>query len=148
MAVKPIPEGYQSVTPYLIVEGAAELIDFVQEAFGAEQRFRMDTPDGSVAHAEVTIGDSVVMTADASEEWPAKPGALHLYVEDCDTVFRRAVAAGATEIQEPRNEFYGDRSGCVRDPAGNIWWVVTHVEDVPEDEMAQRAEAWAAQQPR
>lgn len=116
MAVKPIPEGYHSVTPYLIVEGAAELLDFLREAFGAEQRVRMDTPDGSVAHAEVTIGDSVVMLADASEQWPANPGALHLYVEDCDTVYRRALEAGATEIQAPRDEFYGDRSGCVRDP--------------------------------
>jgi PhnB protein len=147
MAVRPIPEGYRSVTPYLIVEGAAELIDFMREAFAAEQRFRMDAPGGSVAHAEVTIGDSVVMVADATGEWPASRSTLHLYVEDCDTVYRRAVDAGATAVREPRDEFYGDRSGCARDPAGNAWWIVTHVEDVPEDELARRAEAWAAQQP-
>jgi PhnB protein len=147
MAVKAIPEGYHTVTPYLIVEGADELLDFVREAFAADQRFRMDAPDGSVGHAEVTIGDSVVMLADASEQWPARPGSLHLYVEDCDGVYQRAVEAGATSLEEPNDKFYGDRSGCVRDPAGNVWWITTHVEDVPEEEMARRAEAWAAQQP-
>jgi|SRR5918992_4771769 PhnB protein len=147
MVVKPIPEGYHSVTPYLIVKGAGGLLDFLKQAFGAEQRFRMDRPDGSVGHAEVTIGDSVVMLAEASEQWPVMPGSIHLYVEDCDDAYRRAIEAGATSLQEPENQFYGDRSGGVRDPFGNVWWIVTHVEDVPEEELAARAEAWAAQQP-
>jgi PhnB protein len=147
MVVKPIPEGYHSVTPYLIVKGANELLDFVKQGFGAEQRFRMDRPDGSVGHAEVTIGDSVVMLAEASEQWPVMPGSIHLYVEDCDDAYRRAIEAGAMSLQEPENQFYGDRSGGVRDPFGNVWWIVTHVEDVPEDELARRAEAWTAQQP-
>jgi PhnB protein len=146
MAAKPIPEGYQSVTPYLIVEGAEKLLDFVNQAFGAEERFRMDGPDGSVAHAEVRIGDSVVMLADASEQWPATPGNIHLYVEDCDETYRRALEAGATSVQELADQFYGDRSGGVRDPVGNLWWIVTHVEDVSEEEIKTRAEQWAAQQ--
>jgi PhnB protein len=147
MVVKPIPEGYHSVTPYLIVKGADGLLDFLKQAFGAEQRFRMDRPDGSVGHAEVTIGDSVVMLAEASEQWPVMPGSIHLYLENCDDAYRRAIEAGATSLQEPENQFYGDRSGGVRDPFGNVWWIVTHVEDVPEEELAARAEAWAAQQP-
>ena len=146
MAVQPIPEGYSTVTPYLIVEGADTLLDFVKRAFGAEQRFRMDRADGTVGHAEVTIGNSVVMLAEAGEEWTAMPGGIHLYVEDCDTTYGRALDAGATSLQEPANQFYGDRSGGVRDPAGNVWWITTHVEDVPPDELERRAQKWATRE--
>ncbi len=146
MAVKPIPDGYHTVTPYLIVEGADELLEFAKEAFGAEETVRMPKPDGSVAHAEVRIGDSVVMLGDAGEPWPPMPAAIHLYVDDCDTAYRRALEAGATSVQEPADQFYGDRSAGVRDPVGNVWWLATHVEDLSEEEIAKRAEEWTAQQ--
>jgi PhnB protein len=143
--VEPVPEGYQTVTPYLIVEGADGLIDFLKQAFGAEQRGpRMVAADGSIGHAEVRIGDSIVMVADANEQFPAKPGLLHLYLPDCDATYQRALEAGATSTQEPTDQFYGDRSAAVTDPSGNTWWISTHVEDVSEDEMAKRVEEWAA----
>ena len=146
MTTNPIPAGYHTVTPYLIVEGADALIEFLRRAFDAEVAFRMDKPDGSVAHAEVTIGDSRVMIGEAGGEWAPMPAGLHLYVEDCDTVYKSALEAGATSVREPQNEFYGDRSAGVRDAAGNTWWIATHVEDVSEEEMARRAQEWAAQQ--
>lgn len=150
MTVKPIPEGYHSVTPYLVVDGCNGLIEFMKQAFDAEETFRMDGPGGTVAHAEVRIGDSIVMAGDPSStgetEVPPMPTMLHLYLEDCDKTYQKAIEAGATSIREPRNEFYGDRSGGVKDAFGNQWWISTHVEDVPPDEMAKRAEEWQAQQ--
>jgi PhnB protein len=146
MAVNPIPEGYRTVTPYLVVEGAASVLDFVKQAFGAEEKFRMDTPDGKIGHAEVQIGDSIVMMGDAGAEHPAMPAMIHLYLEDCDATYERALAAGATSEREPTDQFYGDRSAGVRDSTGNLWWIATHVEDVPEDEMAKRIEAATAAQ--
>jgi PhnB protein len=145
--VDPIPEGYHTVTPYLIVEGADELIEFVKQAFGGQEQYRMAAPDGSIGHAQVQIGDSVVMLADASEQYPATSSQLHLYVGDCDATYRRALEAGASPTREPTNEFYGDRTAVVTDPVGITWSIATHVEDVPEEEMARRAEeAWAARQ--
>ena len=146
MSAQAIPEGYRTVTPYVIVDGAAGVIEFAKRAFDAEERFRMDREDGTVGHAEIVIGDSVVMVADASGEWPAMPGGLHLYVEDCDATYARALEAGATTIREPADQFYGDRSGGVRDAAGNVWWITTHVEDVSPEEMERRAREWAASQ--
>lgn len=146
MATDPIPAGYHTVTPYLIVEGAARIIDFAKRAFNAELSFRMDQPDGSIGHAEIKIGDSKVMLADAGEQWSPMPAMLHLYVDDCDAVYKRALEAGATSLREPRDEFYGDRSAGVRDAAGNSWWIATHVEDVSDEEMARRAQEYAAQQ--
>ena len=146
MSVNPIPDGYQAVTPYLIVDGAAALLDFVRDAFSAEERLRMEQPNGTIGHAEVAIGDSVIMLGDAGEEWQAMPAFIHLYVDDCDAVFDKALEAGGTPVREPANQFYGDRSATVRDPLGNMWGIATHVEDVPEDELAKRAEEWAAQQ--
>lgn len=139
MTVQPIPEGYRSVTPYLLVERADALLDFTRRAFDAEERTRMDRPDGTVGHAEIVIGDSVVMVGEAGGDWPAMPASLHVYVEDCDATYARALEAGGTSVQEPADQFYGDRSSGVRDPVGNVWWIVTHVEDVPEEEMARRA---------
>ena len=146
MSAQPIPEGYNTVTPYLVIEGADEVLEFVKQAFGAEERFRMDREDGTIGHAEVTIGDSVVMLAEAGGEWTSMPGGLHLYVEDCDATYARALEAGAESVREPEDQFYGDRSGGVRDRAGNLWWITTHVEDVPPEEMERRAQEWAAQQ--
>lgn len=139
MAVKPIPEGYHTVTPYLVVEGAAGLIDFLKQAFDAEEIFRMPGPNDTIGHAEVKIGNSMIMLADASAEHPASACMICLYVEDVDTLYQRAVAAGATSIKEPANQFYGDRSGGVKDASGVNWWISTHVEDVSPEELQKRA---------
>jgi len=140
MPVKPIPDGYHSITPYLIVNGAAKVIDFLKQAFGAEETIRMPSPYGGIGHAEVRIGDSVVMLADAGGPYLAKPGNLMLYVPNVDEVYKKALAAGAKSDREPADQFYGDRSAGVVDSAGNRWWISTHVEDVPPDELRRRAE--------
>lgn len=139
----PIPQGYGTVTPFLRVADAAKLIDFLKQAFAAEVTFRMDGPDGSVMHAEVKIGDSMVMIgqAPAGQEMRAM---LNLYVPDTDALYNSAMAAGATSIREPANQFYGDRSGGVRDVCGNEWWMATHIEDVSQEEMERRMAAMAA----
>lgn len=147
MAVKPVPEGYHTVTPYLIVNGAAKAIDFYKQAFGARECFRVDGPDGRIGHAEIRIGDSIVMLSDEHPEIGARgpqsiggtPVTLALYLENVDQVFQRAVDAGATVLRPVQNQFYGDRSGSVTDPFGHIWHIATHVEDVPPDEMERRA---------
>jgi uncharacterized glyoxalase superfamily protein PhnB len=137
MAVKAIPEGFHSVTPYVLVEDGAKFIDFVQQAFGAELCERMENPDGSVRHAQVKIGDSFVMLGKPQGE--GMPASLYLYVPDCDAVYQRALAAGATSIMEPADQFYGDRGAGVTDPCGNLWWIGTHIEDVSSEELARRA---------
>jgi PhnB protein len=126
------------------VEDAERLLAFLKQAFAAEETIRMPAPDGSIAHAEARIGDSVVMMGQASEQWSPMPGSIHLYVEDCDAAYARALDAGATSVREPADQFYGDRSSGVRDPTGNVWWIVTHVEDVPEEEIRRRAQARGA----
>jgi PhnB protein len=146
MAVKPIPEGYHAVTPYLVVEGAATTLEFLKQAFGAEEKLRMEMPNGSIGHAEAKIGDSIVMLGDAGEQNPAMPAMIHLYVDDCDATYEKALAAGGTSEREPTDQFYGDRSAGVRDQAGNLWWIATHVEDVPEEELTKRMEEAVAQQ--
>lgn len=137
MSVKPIPDGYHSVTPYLAVKGAAGLIDFMKEAFGAEEAFRMG--DNPIMHAEMRIGDSMVMLGDAQDE--VMPAQIHLYMPDVDATYQRALKAGAKSTREPENQFYGDRSAGVKDAFGNTWWIATHIEDVPPEEMARRAQA-------
>lgn len=139
MAVKPIPDGYRTVTPYLVIERAPECIEFIKQAFDGRERFRMDNPDGTIGHAEVEIGDSVVMIGSAGAENPPIPAMIHLYVEDCDKTFARALEAGAEKVRDLETMFYGDRSGGVRDGSGNTWWITTHVEDVSPEEMAARA---------
>jgi PhnB protein len=146
MAVKPIPEGYHTVTPYLIVEGAQQLLDFLKQGFGATERFSMPGPDGKIGHAEVQIGNSVVMLADANPRWKPTKTMLYLYVEDVDAVYKKAVAAGGKSVMEPANQFYGDRSANVEDAFGNHWGIATHVEDVPMDEIEKRAAAFQKQQ--
>lgn len=145
MAPKNPPPGYSSVTPYLVVDNSAEAIDFYRRAFGAEERLRMEH-EGKVGHAELSIGDSVIMLSDAWPEWGyrsattigATPVSLMLYVDDCDAVFDRAVAAGAIVRSPVQDQFYGDRSGNLTDPFGHQWTIGTHKEDVPPEEMDRR----------
>jgi PhnB protein len=129
MSVAPKPDGYSTVSPYLVAEGAQRVVDFLQQAFGATALRRYERPDGSLMHAEVRVGDTVVMLADASAQWPAFPAWMHVYVADADDVYRRALAAGGVSVQEPQQR-QGDpeRRAGVRDPAGNTWWMATQVE--------------------
>jgi PhnB protein len=139
--VKPIPDNYQVVTPYLVVQGAEKLINFLKQAFGARETERISMPDGSIGHAEVRIGDSVIMMSDAREDmWKAMPSSIYLYVEDCDTIYKRALDVGATSLMEPKDQFYGDRSGGVKDPVGNHWFIATHKEDLTKEELDKRTE--------
>ncbi|HLL88022.1 MAG TPA: VOC family protein [Tepidisphaeraceae bacterium] len=145
--VRPIPEGYHTVTPYLRCREAAKAIEFYKAAFGAEEVFRMPGPGGTIMHAEVRIGDSFVMVSDEFPNWGAKGPqsyggttvGLHLYVADADAAFARATAAGATVMMPLTNQFWGDRYGKLQDPFGHEWSVSQHVEDVPPDEMERRA---------
>ena len=139
-AVRPIPEGYHTVTPWIISKATARLLDFVKEAFGAEELARVHVEDGSIGHAEVRIGDSVVMMFDAKADWPETPWFLRLYVEDCDAVYQQALKAGATLVTEVTYLFVGDRVGRVRDPFGNLWWIQTRIEDLDYEEMETRAQ--------
>lgn len=143
--VKPIPDGYRTVTPYLKADDASAILSFLERAFGATILQRALGPDGKVMHAEARIGDSMVMLADANDQWPAAPATLYLYVEDVDSVYRQAIEAGARSILEPQDMFYGDRSGGITDPAGNQWWIATHVEDVTLAEMDRRRAEQAQQ---
>ena len=146
-SVKPIPDGYHAVTPYLIINGAAAAIDFYKKAFGAVELFRMADPNGKVGHAEIRIGDSPIMLADEFPTMGAKgpksfggsPISLYLYVENVDRTADQAVAAGAKLTQPVSDKFYGDRSGQLEDPFGHTWNIATHTEDVPADELARRA---------
>ena len=141
MAVKAKPDGYHSVTPYLAVDGAARLIDFVKHAFKAEEVMRLGAPGDRIGHAEVRIGDTLVMVADAHDGRQPMQAMLHVYVSDADATYQRALKAGGSSVQAPEDQFYGDRSGAVRDPAGNLWWIATHIEDVSPEELHRRAEA-------
>jgi PhnB protein len=125
-AVNPIPEGFHSITPYLIVEGADRFLEFLKQAFGAEQKLRVPKPDGTIMHAEVRIGDSAVELADANAQYPARPTAIHMYVSDADAVYQRAIQAGATSTHEPVDQPYGDREAGVKDAFGNYWYIATH----------------------
>ncbi len=144
METKPIPDGYGAVTPYLIVEGVAELVSFLERAFGAKASGLLDRPDGSVMHAEVRIGDSAVMMGEPMGEFGPMPASLFLYVEDCDATYARALEAGGVSVMEVTTMHHaGERYGGVLDPSGNIWWIATHVEDVSWEEQARRIEAGA-----
>ena len=138
MTVQPIPAGYHTVTPWIISRDTAGLIDYVQKAFDATEIARVVSEDGSIGHAEVRIGNSVVMMFDAKPDWPPTPGFLRLYVEDADAVHRQAVAAGGTSVTEVTHLFFGDRVGRVRDPFGNLWWIQTRVEDLTMEELETR----------
>jgi PhnB protein len=146
--VKPIPDGYHSVTPYLIIKGGADAIEFYKKAFGATELFRMEH-EGKVGHAEIKIGDSPIMLADESTEMGYKspttlggtPISIMIYVDDVDTIFKQAIAAGGEQQKPVQDQFYGDRSGTLRDPFGHVWHVATHTEDVSPQEMEKRMAA-------
>jgi PhnB protein len=133
----PVPAGYATVTPYLCVTDAGKLIEFLKQAFDAQLLFKMDGPGGRIMHAEMTIGDSRIMLAQP-EPGKETNAMIHLYLPDVDAVYKRALAAGATSVREPADQFYGDRSAGVRDQFGNHWYIATHVEDVSEEEMQRR----------
>jgi PhnB protein len=149
MAVRPVPEGYNTLTPYLSIRGAADAIEFYKKAFGATEVMRMAQPDGRIGHAELQLGDSRLMLADEHPEMDFRsprslggtPVMLHLYVDDVDTVVGRAVAAGAKVLRPIQDQFYGDRSGTVADPYGHVWHVSTHKEDLSMAEIGKRAAA-------
>ncbi len=146
MAVKAIPDGYHSLTPYLIIKGAAQAIDFYKRAFGARELLRLEGPNGTIGHAEILVGDSPVMLADACQEmghggpehYGGTPVSFMFYVEDVDAAFDRAVAAGAKVKRPVQDQFYGDRTGTVEDPFGHVWSIGTHKEDVPPEEINRR----------
>ena len=148
MAVKPIPDGYHSLTPYLIVDGGAEALEYYKTAFGATELFRMEH-EGKIGHAEMKIGDSPFMLADQNLQMGYKgpkayggtPVSLMIYVDDCDTIYNKAIAAGGTEYKPLQDQFYGDRSGTLTDPFGHVWTISTHKEDVSEEEMEKRLAA-------
>jgi len=160
MAIQPIPDGYHTATPYLIVKGAGPAIEFYKRAFGASEVMRMDGPNGRIGHAEIRIGNSPIMLADEYPEMGFRspqslseaganmkpPVSILLYVEDVDARFKKAIAAGAKELKPLQDQFYGDRSGTLQDPFGHVWTIATHKEDVSPDEMKKRAEAFLKQQ--
>lgn len=138
--VKAVPEGYHTVCPYIVVSGVGKLIDFVKQVFGATERYVSRRPDGTVMHAEVMIGDSIVMMGEGANI-KSFPAMLHLYMEDCDAVYRRAIEAGAKSVREPADQPYGDRSAGVEDAFGNQWYIATHIEDVSPEELERRMKA-------
>jgi PhnB protein len=153
MATKPIPEGYNTLSTYLTVDDAAQAMEYYKKAFGAKERMRMDAPDGKIAHAELEIGDSLVMLSDPFPQATTRPpkelggtsASVFMYVEDADATVKQAVDAGATITMEVADQFWGDRFGSIQDPFGHSWSIATHVEDVPPEQMAERAkEAMAA----
>jgi uncharacterized glyoxalase superfamily protein PhnB len=147
MSVKPIPDGFHTVTPYLTVKGAAKVIEFLKKAFDAEvSKEPIRRPEGTIMHAEVKIGDSRVMIADENEYAKATPSTLYLYLPDVDNTYRKAIAAGGEAVMEPMDMFYGDRCGCVKDASGNRWNVATRKEDIAPKELARRAEAFLKEQ--
>ena len=149
MNVKPVPEGHHTVTPYLAIKYGVQALEFYKRAFGATEESKLVTPDGRLGHAEIRLGDSLIMLSDEFPEYGGKspqtlggsPVNIHLYVEDVDAFFKKAVAAGAKERKPVMDQFYGDRSGQLEDPFGHLWWVATHKEDVPPQEMQRRVEA-------
>jgi len=140
MAVKPVPEGYHTATPYLVVSGVAAVIDFLKATFGAEEiHQRMSRPDGAIMHAEVKIGDSPIMFGEPMGQFQPMPASIYLYVPDTDAAYQRALKAGGKSLMEPADQFYGDRNAGVQDPAGNVWWIATHIEDVAPEELVRRS---------
>ena len=153
MATQAVPEGYHTLTAYLAVDDAAAAIEYYQRAFGAKESVRMEGPDGKIGHAELEIGDSRVMLADPHPQTTARPPkeiggttcGVFMYVEDVDEVAQQAIDAGGTMLTPPEDMFWGDRFGSITDPFGHVWHIATHVEDVPPEEMAERAEKWQAE---
>lgn len=148
MSAQPIPSGHHTVTPYLTIKHGAKALEFYKKAFGATETFKLMMPDGRLGHAEIRLGDSLIMLSDEFPEYGGKapetlggsPVSIHLYVEDVDALFKRALAAGAKERKPVMDQFYGDRSGQLEDPFGHLWWVATHKEDVPSAELQRRVQ--------
>lgn len=139
--INPAPEGFHTVTPYLVVPGIGKIIDFAKQAFGATERQRFARPDGRIQHAELKIGDSIIMLGEPQEASKAMPSTLYVYVPDTDATYQRAIKAGGRSLREPRDEIYGDRTAGVEDSSGNQWWIGTHMEDVAPEELERRARA-------
>lgn len=146
MAVKPIPEGYHTITPYLVVTEVADLVDFLKQAFDASEIRRTTLPGGKILNVEMTIGDSVLLIAGARSGHEIMLGSIYLYVEDTDVVYKRALEAGAISMMEPEDQFYGDRNAGVKDTLGNHWWIATRVENVSNEEAQKRVAARVEQQ--
>ena len=146
-SVKAVPEGMHTVTPFLVVDGANELIRFIEQSFDGKVTSIMKTKEGRVMHAGVQIGDSQIMVTDSTEKYPAGNTRLYLYVDDVDATYNNAIKAKGTSLREPTDEFYGDRSSGVKDAWGNEWWIATHVEDVDDEEMEKRAKEFSAGAP-
>jgi len=140
MPVEYKPAEYHTVTPYLVVNGAEQLMAFIVDVLDGTETVRMAGPDGRIAHAEMRVGDSRIMLADAPEPDAVASAMLHLYAPDSDSTYQRAIEAGAISLREPQDEFYGDRMGGIKDPSGNMWWIASHVEDVSDEEMKRRQE--------
>jgi PhnB protein len=140
----PIPEGYHTITPYLLVSDVAALMEFLTKAYGATERGKLAGPDGLIVHAEMLVGNSIVMMGQPEKAEDIRRTMLHMYVPDVDAAYQRCLAAGAVSVREPKNQFYGDRSGSVKDPTGNDWYIATHVEDVSMEEMERRMKAQQA----
>ena len=140
MSVNPIPEGYHTITPYLVIQDARKFITFLQKAFDAIEIEHSQSADGKIKHAEIKIGDSMIMLTDASEQYPAVPGQFYLYVKDIDLVYKQTLIAGAESVMEPADQFYGDRNAGVKDSFGNTWWIGTHIENVTSEEIKKREE--------
>ena len=143
--VKHIPEGFHTITPYLLLKDVKNFLVFLRNAYDAEDISTSETPDGTIMHAQVKIGDSFMMMGEASGEWKPMPASIYLYVNDVDSVYNKAIKAGAQSLMEPRNEFYGDRMAGVGDSFGNMWWIATHIEDVSPEEMKKREEDYMKQ---
>lgn len=143
--VKSIPDGFQTVNAYLQVDSVAKEIAFLEQAFGGKELHRSVLPDGSIIHAEMKVGNSTVMMGQGNETWKPRPCAVYIYVDDVDATYQRAVAAGGKSLGEPKDHFYGDRSGGVEDPCGNSWWIATHIEDVSPEESDRRFAAMGHQ---
>ena len=138
---KAVPQGYHSVTPYLIVEGVPTLIQFLKDTFDADTGESVKGPEGRIAHAELTIGDSLIMMADATTKYAAIGSQLYVYVENVDMTFKRGLDAGASSVQEPADQFYGDRTAGFKDPTGNYWWIAQRLEEVSGEELERRLKA-------
>jgi len=138
MSIKPIPDGYSNVIPFLICNGAGKVIEFCQKVFDAKISDMHKMDNGTIMHAAIHIRDSAIMLSDGSPQFPAMPSMLHIYVQDVDSVYKKAIAAGGVSLREPTNEFYGDRSAGVKDHSGNQWWIGAHIEDVSPEEMEKR----------
>ena len=134
-----VPNGFHTVTPFILVKHADKVVEFLQRAFGAAEIYRLEHEDGSIWHSQVKLGDSMMMLGDVRDQYPPVPCSIYLYLPDSDAAYRNALREGATSLMEPADQFYGDRAGGVRDPIGNIWWIATHIEDLSHSEWNRRA---------